>query len=201
MISKWRGSRPELRSKPSHHEAPAPIVPETQPPALGRARKTAEAVKRPGRGLRSRAFFADCPLVDIQFLRVEFAQRLSNTFAYCPALSGRSVMTTSLHRFIGVICLVIISELQTVDRTYAQQTGSISACRTVCARSASTLLSDSERTLLQQCVGAGQCTTFSDPPTGAAPDYYPPIQSAPNGPPADYGFPSLPCSHMSGYAC
>jgi hypothetical protein len=28
MISKWPDARPELRSRPSHHKAPAPITPE-----------------------------------------------------------------------------------------------------------------------------------------------------------------------------
>jgi hypothetical protein len=39
MISEWPDARPELRSRPSHHELPASIGAKAQPPALGRQRK------------------------------------------------------------------------------------------------------------------------------------------------------------------
>src|SRR6266566_6580319 len=56
MISKWPDARPELRSRPSHHEPPAPIGAEAQPPAAGEPSPAAEAVATRGAGLRSRAF-------------------------------------------------------------------------------------------------------------------------------------------------
>lgn len=66
----------------------------------------------------------------------------------------------------------------------AQQAASISTCRTICSRSATIALDQSEQALLRQCVSIASCTTFSEPPRGAREDT-PPVLPGAGGFPAD----------------